>query len=58
MAKLKLPHEGHERHLCFLQNVGYFMVDYKELVKDPKFMCKKCGRAAVKKEYLCEPEKL
>ncbi len=25
----------------------------RERVKDPKFICKDCGRAANKKEYLC-----
>ena len=58
MAKIKMPHEGHESHLCFLQNIGYFMLDFKELVREAKFICKKCGRAATEKEYLCEPEKL
>jgi hypothetical protein len=28
---------------------------YKDLVRNPKFICKKCGRAAAKEENLCEP---
>jgi hypothetical protein len=23
MAEVKMPHPGHEHHLCYLQNVGY-----------------------------------
>ena len=70
MARIQLPHPGHAEHLCFLENIGYLRspenlemgIDHKEefkrLVKSPKFFCKKCGRAAAKKENLCEPEKL
>jgi hypothetical protein len=28
---------------------------FKDLVKNPRFICKKCGRAAAKEENLCEP---
>ena len=27
-------------------------------VKDPKYVCSKCGRAARKKKWLCKPEDL
>jgi hypothetical protein len=27
---------------------------YKDLVRNPKFICNKCGRAAAKEENLCE----
>jgi hypothetical protein len=30
----------------------------KALVKDPKYICKGCGRAAVSEINLCTPEKL
>ena len=30
----------------------------KTLVKDPNYICKKCGRAANKAENLCEPAAL
>ncbi len=28
---------------------------YWKMVKSPKFLCKKCGRAANKKDNLCKP---
>ena len=31
---------------------------YKELVRKPKFICRKCGRAAADKKSLCKPAKL
>jgi hypothetical protein len=30
---------------------------YAELVSEPRFVCSKCGRAAVKKKYLCRARK-
>jgi hypothetical protein len=61
MAETKMPHSGHEQHLCYLQNVGYVtsnLADYKKLVANPKFVCKNCGRTAVSDKNLCAPEKL
>jgi len=49
-----------EQHLCFLQNVGYVaknLEEYKRVVRDPKFVCKNCGRVAEHSVNLCEPEK-
>ena len=61
MADFHMPHSGHERHLCFLHNVGFVkdnLEEYKKLVKDGKFVCKNCGRVAVEEKNLCAPEKL
>jgi hypothetical protein len=61
MAGKKMPHAAHEKHLCYLQNVGYVNSDfaeYKKLVKDPKFVCKGCGRAAGSEKNLCKAVKL
>ena len=56
-----MPHAMHDDHLCYLVNMGYIessMEDYKNLVKDAKFVCKKCGRSANAAESLCRPEKI
>ncbi len=61
MAALKMPHRGHEKHLCYLQNVGYvefYLEKYKKLVRDAKYVCKHCGRVAADSKSLCEPELL
>lgn len=70
MVKIKMPHPSHEEHLCFLENIGYLRSpetlemgvdkkgEFKDLVRNPKFFCKKCGRAAAKAKNICEPEKL
>lgn len=55
MAKLK------EKSLCKL--VGNKILKknleaYSELIRDPNFVCGKCGRAAKDKKNLCEPEKI
>ena len=61
MAEVKMPHVGHEEHLCLLQNTGYVndnLEDYKKLVRNPKFVCKGCGRVAANEKNLFAPEKL
>ena len=32
--------------------------DLKKIVARPRFLCRKCARAANKEEYLCKPEPL
>jgi hypothetical protein len=61
MEKPKMPHPNHENHLCYLENIGYiqaFPEAYKELVRNGKYICRVCGRAAAGKESVCVPEKL
>ncbi len=61
MKKVKMPCAMHDEHLCYLINMGYIessFSDYKALVKDAKFVCKKCGRSANAKESLCRPAKI
>jgi hypothetical protein len=54
-----IPHLGHGRHLCHLvEDIGIGIEEYKKLIKNPKFLCKKCGRVAAREENLCEPIKL
>ncbi len=61
MAEKKMPHAHHEEHLCYLQNIGFVesnLNDYKDLVRNPKYVCANCGRAAAEETNLCKPEKL
>ncbi len=58
MAKSSMPHVGHDKHLCYLNNIGFQVSnpkEYKELVKDAKYLCKICGRVAVDEKNLCKP---
>jgi hypothetical protein len=67
---IKMPHPDHEEHLCFLENIGYLRSpellemgvdrkeEFKRLVRNPRFFCKKCGRGAAFEKNLCEPERL
>ena len=61
MVDIKMPHPGHDKHLCFLDNIGYVksnLEKYKELVRHPNYVCKNCGRVAVDDRNLCKPEPL
>lgn len=61
MADVKMPHPAHEQHLCYLHNLGYLknnLADWKQLVKNPQYVCKNCGRAAASDQNLCKPDKL
>ena len=61
MQKAKLPHPGHDKHLCYLTNMNFHLAnlkDYKLLLKDAKFVCRVCGRAAASEKNLCKPVKL
>ncbi|MFA5553276.1 MAG: hypothetical protein WCZ89_04540 [Phycisphaerae bacterium] len=61
MAKIKPPHSGHNKHLCYLVNMGMqqrAQADYAKLVRDAQYMCKICGRVAAKPRNLCKPVKI
>lgn len=54
-----VTHLGHGKHLCHLvEDMGIGIDEYKQLIKNAKFLCKKCGRVAAREENLCEPVKL
>ncbi len=53
-----MPHAGHNKHLCYLNNLGFQISnpkEYKALVKGGRFLCKICGRVAVSEKSLCKP---
>ena len=53
------PHIGHRHHLCSIVESGSATLDQiKALVKNPKFICRVCGRVAKSEENLCEPKPL
>jgi hypothetical protein len=59
MAKIRKTREGHENHICALAeggSIGRDLEGFKELVGEPRFVCRRCGRAAKSAESLCEPE--
>ena len=55
---VKLPHVGHEKHLCKIWADTYDVDEVKGIIKDSQFVCKVCGRAAANKENLCDPASL
>jgi hypothetical protein len=52
------PHLGHAHHLCNLAMKGADLNTVKDLVRDAKYLCKICGRAAANQENLCDPTPL
>ena len=61
MTKAKMPHPGHDKHLCYLNNLGFQISnpkEYKALVKDGQSFCRNCGRVAANEKNLCKPVKL
>ena len=54
MTKTK-PHPGHDKHLCALVGETGLTEDIKPLIKNAKYACSCCGRAAGNKENLCSP---
>lgn len=47
--------------LCSLIKKGLIQEDkkrFKELVQNPHFFCKKCGRVAVQRKHLCKASDL
>jgi hypothetical protein len=63
MDKVKLltrekPHTGHENHLCAMVDNEVGAEKLRDYVRNGKYMCICCGRAAAKAENLCAPEPL
>ena len=57
----KGPHKGHGKHLCVAHVMNYIqtnLADYKQLVRNGKYVCKQCGRVGASADYLCDPDTL
>ena len=49
MSKDEMPHEGHEKHLCYLHGEGLLkenIEEWKKLVLNGQYFCGGCGRVA------------
>lgn len=53
--------KGHSHHLCKLLEDSLHRKDpkaYAQLVENPEWVCKNCGRVAAKNDHLCAPARL
>ncbi len=56
MPLYEKPHVSHKEHLCdIVEEHKATLNEYKKLVRNPKFVCIQCGRAAAKEQNLCDP---
>ena len=39
-------------------DIDKFEKNIKKMIKDPKYLCKKCLRVSSDKNYLCKPKKI
>ena len=61
MSKDEMPHEGHEKHLCYLHGEGLLsdnIQEWNNLVSNGQYVCGGCGRVANSSENLCDPQEL
>ncbi len=61
MDSTGMSHAGHERHLCYLQHIGYLAEhpeSYAELVRGGRYLCSVCGRTAREADNLRHPRPL
>jgi hypothetical protein len=55
MPLYETPHRDHKKHLCSLVAEGIDLEDYRMHVRNPRFLCRVCGRAAAEESSLCDP---
>lgn len=51
----------HTEHLCYMVSQGFHVSDeqeFKVLVENPRYKCKRCGRVAASRANLCVPDNL
>ena len=48
------------KELCKIKKalIEYDIDAYCQLVDKPRFVCRRCGRAANKKKYVCKPTRI
>jgi hypothetical protein len=48
------------KHLCQwdAKMIDRKMKKLRKIVMEPAFVCRRCGRAAVSKKWLCKPDRL
>jgi hypothetical protein len=55
-GEVRSPHVGHKHHLCAMADSGDVSLEQmKDLVRNSKYLCKRCGRVAKNSDNLCEP---
>lgn len=55
----QMPHIGHHHHLCDMAQRGEITLEQmKALVRGGQYICKQCGRVAIKASNLCQPSPL
>ena len=50
----KIPHPEHDKHLCVIWQNTMDVEELKSKTKNPKFICKGCGRVAEQSSSLCD----
>ncbi len=58
MATIACGHEEHREHLCQMVALETPVEELKPKVRNAKYICRFCGRAAAQPESLCKPEPL
>lgn len=61
MPESKMPHPGHDKHLCYLTTLGFQVSspkEYQVLIENGKYWCRNCGRVAADEKNLCHPIKM
>lgn len=55
----QMPHIGHRNHLCDMAKRGEVTLEQmKSLVRGGQYICRQCGRVAIKASNLCHPSPL